>query len=62
MTVDHLPPSIADLAEPAAQADDAPVEPAEGAACRVEPVPGPAPATTPEIDENWQRNGFGSFP
>ena len=63
MTVDHLPQTIADLAELVEQADDvAPASEGNGTAPCAKKPPAPAPATTSDTDDNWQQSGFGSFP
>ena len=63
MTVDHLPQTIADLAELVEQADDvAPASEGNGTAPCAKKTPEPAPAATTDTDDNWQQSGFGSFP
>lgn len=63
MTVDHLPQSIADLAEAVEHAEES--EAAGGlnrATPRTEKAPEPAPKPEATEDESWQQTGFGSFP
>lgn len=63
MTVDHLPQSIADLAEAVEHAEEN--EAAGGlnrATPRAENPPAPAPKPEATEDESWQQTGFGSFP
>ena len=63
MTVDHLPQSVADLAEPADHAEDAtPIGEVNGIPPRTERKPESAPEATAGVDDKWQQSGFGSFP
>ena len=63
MTVDHLPSSMAELAEATDHIESSDsVDKVEETATRQEKAPAPPPETEVEAEDNWQQSGFGSFP